>query len=302
MAGDLTSDAAPRPSALTTLLPIPALLGSMVSIHIGAALAQRLFPAVGAQGAAALRVALAALLLLALRRPSLASLTGPRGGVILLYGLALGAMNLTFYMALRTIPLGVAVAVEFTGPLALAALSHRSRLDILWLALAATGLIALTPLAGGRLDPIGLLLALGAGVFWALYILFGQKAGAADPGAATAWGMAVAALLAAPFGVAQAGAGLLDPALLPVAFSVAVLSSALPYTLEMFALTRLPRATFGTLMSLEPAVGAVAGYLMLGQVLSLRQGLAIALIILASGGAAASLVSDARRAGGAPMV
>jgi inner membrane transporter RhtA len=277
-------------------LPIAALAGSMVSIQVGAALAQRLFPLVGAQGTTALRVTLAAVILLAIHRPSLKGLTRRHLRAIGLYGLSLGAMNLLFYLSLRTVPLGVAVAVEFTGPLVLAAASHRSRLDFLWLVLAAAGLLALAPfgpnLTGkGAVDPVGLLLALGAGVFWALYILFGQKAGETGSGAATAFGMATAAVLVLPFGLAQARTALLQPSLLPIALSVAVLSSALPYTLEMAALTRLPRSTFGTLMSLEPAVAALAGWIMLGQALTPRQELAIAAIIVASGGAAFSFVS-----------
>jgi inner membrane transporter RhtA len=281
-------------------MPVLALLVSMASIQVGAALAQRLFPVVGAQGTTALRTTLAAAILLALRRPSLKGLTGAQLRIIAVYGVALGSMNLMFYLSLQTVPLGVAVAVEFTGPLLLAAASQRSRLDILWLALAAAGLIALAPFGKGAGDPVGLLLALGAGGFWALYILFGQKAGANDPGAASAWGMAAAALVALPFGVAHAGLGLLNPAILPVALAVAVLSSALPYTCEMFALTRLPRATFGTLMSLEPAAGAVVGAIMLGQHPTLRQGLAIGAIVLASAGAAGSLVS--RRGGAGDLV
>jgi inner membrane transporter RhtA len=270
------------------LLPIVALAGSMVSIQVGAALAQRLFPVVGAQGTTALRVTLAAILLLLIHRPSF-RLKADVMRAVILYGASLGAMNLLFYLSLRTVPLGVAVAVEFTGPLVISALSHRSRLDILWLALAAAGLVALAPFGKGAVDPMGLLLALAAGGFWALYILFGQKAGEAGQGAASL-GMVVAAILVLPFGVAHSGAGLLNSAILPIALSVAVLSSALPYSLEMFALTRLPRPTFGTLMALEPAIGALAGFLMLGQALSLRQGLAIAAIIVASVGAAASFV------------
>jgi inner membrane transporter RhtA len=270
--------------------PILAVLGSMSSIQIGAALAQHLFPAVGALGTTALRVGLAALILLAIRRPSLEGLDRASLLALALYGAALGLMNLCFYLALRTIPLGVAVAVEFTGPLVVAAASHRSRLDILWLVLAAGGLTLLAPWGGQAIDPIGLLWALGAGLFWGLYILFGQAAGKIAEGAAAALGMTVAAAVVLPFGIASAGARLLDPALLPLALSVAVLSSALPYSLEMFALTRLPRATFGTLMSLEPAIGALAGFVLLGQQLSLRQGGAIAAIILASAGAALSLI------------
>lgn len=273
---------------------ILALLGSMCSIQIGAALAQHLFPIVGAPGTTALRVSLAALILLAIRRPSL-RLDRASWRALVLYGASLGLMNLCFYLALRTIPLGVAVAVEFIGPLVVAAASHRSRLDILWLALAAAGLLLLAPLgapfqSAGPLDPMGLLLALAAGVFWGLYILFGQQAGKIGEGAASALGMAIAALIVLPFGAASAGARLLDPHLLPLALTVAVLSSALPYSLEMFALTRLPRATFGTLMSLEPAIGALSGFVLLGQQLSLRQGAAIAAIIAASAGAALSLI------------
>jgi inner membrane transporter RhtA len=270
---------------------ILAVVGSMVSIQIGAALAQHLFPAVGAPGTTTLRVVLAALILLAIRRPSIKGLDSADLRAFALYGASLGLMNLCFYLALRTIPLGVAVAVEFLGPLVIAAASHRSRLDILWLALAAAGLALLAPWGGGALDPIGLLWALGAGVFWGLYILFGQAAGRIGEGAASALGMSVAALVVIPFGALSAGTRLLDPALLPLGLTVAVLSSALPYSLEMFALTRLPRATFGTLMSLEPAIGALSGFLLLGQQLSLRQGGAIAAIILASAGAALSLIA-----------
>ena len=263
----------------------------MGSIQVGAALAQRLFPLVGPQGTTALRVALAAAILLVLRRPSLRLFAGPHGRTILAYGAALGVMNLLFYLALRTIPLGVAVAVEFTGPLALAVLSHRARADALWLVLAVVGLVILAPFGrASTLDPAGLLYALGAGACWALYILFGQKAGETDPGAATALGMMVAAVVVIPFGLARAGTALFDPALLPVAAAVAVLSRALPYTLEMFALTRLPRATIGILMSLEPALGVLAGWIILGQHLTLRQGVAITCVILASAGAALTLV------------
>jgi inner membrane transporter RhtA len=280
-----------RIGGLQALAPVAALVAAMISIQVGAATAQSLFPLIGAQGATALRVALAAVILLAIRRPRLAGLTLVQARAILAYGAALGAMNLLFYLSLRTIPLGVAVAVEFVGPLALAAFSNRSRTDLAWLALAAAGLAALAPIGrtGGVLDPVGLALAAGAGLFWALYILFGQKAGAAAPGAATALGMVVAAVLVFPFGLAHAGAALFSPVVLPTALAVAVLSSALPYSLEMFALTRLPKASFGILMSLEPALGGLSGWLILNQHLTPRQGLAIGCIILASAGVTASL-------------
>jgi inner membrane transporter RhtA len=270
---------------------ILAILGSMVSIQVGAALAQHLFPIVGAPGTTTLRVVLAALILLAVRRPSLRGLDRAALRALLLYGASLGLMNLCFYLALRTTPLGVAVALEFTGPLVVAAASHRSRVDILWLLLAASGLALLAPWGAHAPDPIGLLWALGAGLFWGLYILFGQAAGKIAEGAAAALGMTVAAVVVIPFGALSAGSKLLDPALLPLALAVAVLSSALPYSLEMFALTRLPRSTFGTLMSLEPAIGALAGFALLDQQLSPRQGGAIAAIILASAGAALSMIA-----------
>jgi inner membrane transporter RhtA len=270
--------------------PFLALLASMSSIQVGAALAQSLFPIVGAPGTTTLRVVLAALILLAIRRPSLKGLGGSDLRALVLYGVSLGLMNLCFYLALRTIPLGVAVAVEFIGPLVVAAASHRSRLDILWLALAVAGLALLAPFGPRALDPTGLLLALAAGVFWGLYILFGQAAGRIGEGAASALGMTVAALVVLPFGLVAAGAKLADPALLPIALTVAVLSSALPYSLEMFALARLPKTTFGTLMSLEPAIGALSGWVFLHQQLTLRQGAAITAIVLASAGAALSLI------------
>jgi inner membrane transporter RhtA len=280
-----------RADRLTALIPIAAVAAAMASIQFGAATAQRLYPMVGAQGATALRVGLAALLLLAVRRPSLKGLTRTQMRAIALYGAALGCMNLLFYMALRTIPLGVAVAVEFIGPLAVAAAAHRGKLDILWLALAVAGLIGFAPIAGAHLDPVGLAFALGAAFFWALYILFGRKAGEAGPGVAATFGMGVAALIVIPFGAAHAGAALLSPALLPLALAVAVFSSALPYSLEMYALVRLPKATYGTLMSLEPAIGTLFGWLILGQRLTLRQDVAMACIIAASAGCTLCLVS-----------
>ena len=263
----------------------------MASIQTGAALALSLFPKIGAEGAVGLRVGLAALILLAIHRPGLRPSRAALAAV-LPYGLALGLMNLTFYMALRTVPLGVAVAVEFAGPLAVAALSQRGRWDLLWLGLAAAGLASLAPWggAGAAVDLAGLLLALTAGVFWALYIAFGQRA-ARIGGGVTAWGMTIAALVTVPVGLAHAGLRLLDPALLPLGLAVAVLSSALPYSLEMFGLRRLPKATFSILMSLEPAIGAVSGALLLGQHLTLREDAAIAAIVAASLGAAATFAS-----------
>lgn len=270
---------------------------AMLSVQVGASLAKSLFPAVGAQGATALRVTLAALILAAVLRPW--RVRASEGWKALAaYGLSLGLMNLLFYAALQRIPLGVAVAVEFAGPLGVAVAGSRRRLDFAWIGLAAVGLLALAPLQGQShpLDPLGLALALAAGGAWAGYIVSGRRAGQAHGAQATALGMAIAALIVLPFGVAQAGAGLLAPAVLPTALGVAVLSSVLPYTLEMFALTRIPTRVFGTLMSLEPAVAAVAGALILHEALSLRQTLAIATIMAASLGAALTLRAAATAA------
>jgi inner membrane transporter RhtA len=202
----------------------------------------------------------------------------------------MGVMNLVFYMALRTIPLGVAVAVEFTGPLAVALFSSRRPVDFAWIVLAVIGLLLLLPLHGTAhaLDPAGVMYALAAGVCWALYIVFGQKAGATHGGDAVTLGIAIGALVAVPVGVMHAGGALFSPALLPLGLGVAVLSSMLPYSLEMIALTRMPARTYSVLVSLEPAVAALAGAAFLGERLDTLQWLAVAAIIAASAGASMS--------------
>jgi inner membrane transporter RhtA len=283
------------------VLPVVSMLGAMISVQFGAALAQRLFPLVGPEGAVSLRVGLAALLLLVLRRPSLRAIDKRGRWAIIFYGLTLGAMNLTFYFALQRIPLGIAVAVEFVGPMAVAAFSRgRGMADLAWLGLAAVGLIALAPIGQQSAPPdtVGLLLALAAGVFWALYIIFGGKAGKASPKGAVALGMAVGVLVVLPFGIARAGPLLVSPNVLPMGLAVAVLSSALPYSLEIFALTRLPKVTYGALASLAPALAALSGWLVLGQALSLRQMLAIGCVVAASAGATSRYLAD--RAEAAP--
>jgi inner membrane transporter RhtA len=209
--------------------------------------------------------------------------------VIVCYGVALGCMNFFFYLSLRSIPLGIAVALEFTGPLALAMAASRRAIDFLWILLAALGLLALLPpgVGSARLDPTGVGCGLAAGVCWALYIFFGRKAGAAHGGQTTAWGMVIGAILIVPIGIAQSGAQLFSPAILPTVLGVALLSSALPYSLEMLAMPRLPTRTVGVLMSLDPALGALSGLCFLGEHLSWIQWLAIASIMAASAGSAA---------------
>jgi inner membrane transporter RhtA len=272
------------------LFPVGALLLSIVSFQFGAILAKQLFPAIGAQGTTAVRIGFGALILLLLRRPwrrlagrhDWASLVG--------YGLTIGVMNLVFYMSLRTIPLGIAVTLEFLGPLAIALFGSRRALDLVWVALAVAGLALLLPYRASAhaLDPVGVMYALAAGVCWAIYILVGRRAGAAFGGDAVALGSAIGALVAVPVGVAHAGSALFALSILPLAIGVAVLSSAFPYSLEMFALTRLPARTIGILVSVEPAVGALLGLAFLGEHLDAFQWLAIAAIVVASIGAVIS--------------
>jgi inner membrane transporter RhtA len=260
---------------------------AMVSFQIGAAFAKQLIPELGAPGTTALRLGLSALLLLAVQRPWRSVPSRAAWTWILAYGLSLGAMNAVFYVALGRIPLGIAVAIEFVGPLGVAVWASRRRIDYLWVALAALGLALLLPIRPGAaaLDPLGVACALLAGLGWALYILFGQKAGQAHGPAAATWGLMVAAALTVPLGVLDAGARLIDPAILPFGVAVAIFSSALPYTLEMIALRRLSTRTFGTLMSFEPAIAAVAGAVLLHERLTGLQGLAITAIVVASIGA-----------------
>jgi inner membrane transporter RhtA len=272
----------------TVAVPIAVLMVAMVCFQVGAAMAKGLFPAVGAGGAATLRLALASFMLLAVWRPWRMRLRLREIRVIVMYGLALGWMNFFFYLSLRSIPLGIAVALEFTGPLGLAMAASRRAIDFLWILMAALGLVALLPLGveSKPLDILGVVSGLAAGLCWALYIFYGRKAGAAHGGQTTALGMTVGAAVIAPIGVAQAGAQLFSPAILPVAFAVALLSSALPYSLEMWAMPRLPTRTVGVLMSLDPAMGALSGLCFLGEKLGWVQWAAIASIMAASAGSA----------------
>lgn len=271
------------PSAVA--LSVAALVTGMVSLQCGATFAKSLFPTVGAAGTSALRVGFSALILIAVWRPWRRSLPAREAGWIALYGAALGLMNLLFYLALARLPLGPAVAIEFAGPLAVALIASRRRSDFLWIGLAILGLMLLLPIATtDGLDPVGVALDLGAALAWALYILFGQRAGRVDGGQAVSLGMFTAALVVAPFGVAEAGPSLLTPGILLSGLAVAIMSSALPYSLEMAALRRLDRKSFGVLMSLEPAVAACAGLVLLGERINAVQWLAIGLVIAASVG------------------
>ncbi len=273
-----------RGRRLGFLVPVALLLVAMASMQLGAAFAKGLFPKVGPQGATALRLTFSALILATVRRPWRGFRLGRSALPLVAYGVALGAMNTLFYMALRTVPLGVAIALEFIGPLTLAASRSRRWLDGAWIALAAAGVLLLLPL--GRtvhaVDPAGAGLALASGACWALYIIFGRRVGQAFGPKGTALGMMIAAAVFAPIGAASAGAALFSFAVLPAGILLALLSSAIPYSLEMIAVTRLPVRAFGTLMSLEPAMGALAGLAVLGEEPTPAQWAGIAAVILAS--------------------
>ncbi len=275
-----------RPVASVTL-PVLLLLAAMFSIQVGASMAKSLFPVVGALGATSLRLGFGTLLLWLVLRPWRMPWRTLPWKMLLGYGVSLGVMNTLFYLALQTVPLGIAIALEFTGPLGLALLGARRPRDVAWVALAVAGLLLLVPWSSQQeaLDPLGVAYALGAGLCWALYIVFGQKAGAEHGPQAVALGAAIAALVAVPWGVLESGMDLLAPALLPMGIGVAVLSMALPYSLEMMALTRLPTSTFGMLMSLEPAIGALCGFVFLHEHLGILQWLAILAVVIASAGA-----------------
>lgn len=264
-------------------------LGGIVSVQVGAAFATTLFDEIGPGGTVFLRIAFAALILLAIWRPAVRIRERSTARDVLLFGLVLAGMNLSFYAALDRIPLGIAVTLEFVGPLGVAILRSRRRRDLAWVGLAAAGLLLLSPVPGSDLDALGAGLALLAGACWGAYILLSSRVGAVIPGGGgLALAMAVGALLVAPVGLADGGAQLLDAELLVVGFLVAILSSALPYSLELEALRRLPEGVFGVMMSLEPAVAALVGFVGLEQGLAAREVVAMALVLTASAGALGS--------------
>jgi inner membrane transporter RhtA len=279
-----------EPKIMPIALPIAALMVAMVCFQLGATLAKSLFPVVGAVGTAALRLAIASIILLFVWRPWHLRFSRGELRTVIVYGVAMGWMNLFFYLALSYIPLGITMALEFTGPLGVAIFASRHPIDFLWILLAALGLAALLPLGfgAGPLSLLGIAYALAAGACWALYIIFGRRAGAAHGGQITSLGTVIGACVIVPLGVAHGGVQLFAPAILPTAILVAVLSSALPYSLEMFAMPRIPTRTFGVLMSLNPAMGAFAGLLFLGEQLTLIQWTAISSIVVASAGSAAT--------------
>jgi len=291
------SEIDPRPGLIARAPSSALVLGAIASVQFGAAIATTLFASVGPGGAAFLRLLAAAVILLALLRPRLRGRTQRELLLAGSFGVVLAGMNLSFYEALHRIPLGIAVAIEFVGPLAVAVAGSRRRLDVLWVALAAAGIVALTRGGGHALNTLGLLLALIAGCLWGAYILLNARLGAAFEGSiGLALAMVVAALVALPAGIAGGGSNLLEPRVLALGAAVGVLSSAIPYSFEVEALRRIAPHVFGVLMSLEPAVAALAGLLVLGQGLGARTLIGIALVVVASIGA-----SRGARAAPAPV-
>lgn len=257
-----------------------------VSVQFGAALAVTLMPRAGAFGVVTLRLLAAAVVLLVVCRPRLRGHSRTDWGTVVVFGITMAAMNGLFYQAADRIPLGAAVTLEVLGPLALSVLASRRAINAVWAALALAGVFLLGGGSFADLDPVGVAFALGAGAMWATYIVFSARTGRRFPQAdGLALAMAVAALVFLPLGIAESGSRLLDPTTVALGSAVAVLSSVLPYTFELLALRRLPASTFAVLMSLEPALAAAAGFLILGQSLTVTQSLAIALVIAASVGA-----------------
>ncbi len=269
------------------LLPVPAVLLGMFSVQGGAVLAKGLFPELGAVTTVCLRTGFSAAILLALFRPPLLRLSAEQWRAVIPYGIALGVMNLVFYLALARIPLGLAVTLEFMGPLAVAVIGSRRAQDFLWVLLAAMGILLITPWAGSQnVDGKGVLLALLAGVGWAAYIMLGGRVSrlfSGGEGAATGMLFATAAVL--PFALLNGSLGRLRLGSLGVGLAVGILSSAIPYSLEMIALRAMPARTFGILMSVEPAIGALTGLAFLRERLTVGQWLAVVLVMAASAGA-----------------
>lgn len=272
-------------------------LGSIVSVQSGAALATKLFDRVGPGGATMLRSVFGAAILLAVSHRSLRALRRSQLRDVVLFGLILAGMNVCFYAAIDRIPLGVAVTLEFTGPLAVAVLGSRRRRDLLWALLAAAGILLLSDGFGaGGIDALGAGLALLAGALWGCYILQSARVGASYPGlGGLACATTISAMLVAPIGIGQGGWDLFDPAVLAIGVGVGLLSSAIPYALELEALRRLPNAVFGVLMSLEPAVAALIGFLALSQDLAATEVVAIGLVVAASAGALRSTATPTPR-------
>ncbi|MFE0508957.1 DMT family transporter [Streptomyces sp. NPDC058964] len=285
------------PLRFGSLGPVGLVLAGGISVQFGGALAVTLMPRAGALGVVTLRLLAAAVILLVVCRPRLRGHSRTDWGTVAVFGITMGAMNGLFYESVARIPLGPAVTLEVLGPLALSVLASRRAVNAIWAGLALAGVFLLGGGGFSDLDPVGVAFALGAGAMWAAYIVFSARTGRRFPQAdGLALAMAVAALLFLPLGIAESGTRLLNPTTVGLGSAVAVLSSVLPYTLELLALRRLPASTFAILMSLEPAIAATAGFLILDQSLSATQAAAIALVIGASMGAVRTQVGRGKAA------
>ncbi|MFJ5732449.1 EamA family transporter [Streptomyces paradoxus] len=294
-AADATAPAA-GPGRLGSLGPVGLVLAGGISVQFGGALAVTLMPRAGALGVVALRLLVAAVVLLLVCRPRLRGHSRTDWGTVVVFGITMAAMNGLFYQAVARIPLGPAVTLEVLGPLALSVFASRRAINIVWAALALAGVFLLGGGGFSGLDPTGAVFALGAGAMWAAYIVFSARTGRRFPQAdGLALAMAVGAVLFLPLGIAESGTKLLDPVTLGLGAAVALLSSVLPYTLELLALRRLPASTFAILMSLEPAIAATAGFLILDQALSAAEAAAVALVVAASMGAVRTQVGGGRK-------
>ncbi len=267
------------------LPPVPAVLLAIISVQCGAAIAKSLFPVIGAIGTTSIRIGISAILLLLAYRPNLFQITPKQWKLVVPYGLCLGAMNLIFYLAIQRIPIALAVTLEFIGPLLVAIIGSKRLIDYCWVLLAATGIILIAPWSNNRIDALGVLFALLAGALWAAYIVLGGKISKImNGGQAVSTGMLFAAILILPFGFYENGLVNLTPKLFGMGIALALLSSAIPFTLEMKALGQLPPRTFSILMSLEPAAAAICAFIFLHENLSFYEILAVVCVVIASAG------------------
>lgn len=269
----------------STFFPVLLIIMSMTSLVTGASLAKQLFSVIGSQSTSVIRLGVAALFLMTLWRPWRFKITKPQFKLIAMYGVCLGVMNFLFYLAIARLPIGIAIAIEFTGPLSVALFLSRRPLDFIWAIFAIIGIALILPLSSvqGPIDLVGVLFALGAAAAWAFYIIQGKRvSGLTHPGAVTAIGMTCGFIAVLPFGVSHIPMVLSDKTLILTAIAVGILSSAIPYSLEMVALNRIASKHFGLLMSMEPAIGAIGGYFLLNENLTFLQYLAILFIVAAS--------------------
>ncbi|MFB9080352.1 DMT family transporter [Flavobacterium procerum] len=264
---------------------IPAVLLAILSVQCGAAIAKTLFPALGAAATASIRIGVSAIILLIAYRPNLKKITPQQWKIVVPYGLSLGAMNLVFYYAIERIPIGLAVTLEFIGPLLVAIFGSKRLVDYCWVLLAAIGILLIAPWNNAKIDSIGVVFALLAGAFWAAYIILGGRISKImNGGQAVSTGMLFAAILILPFGFLGNGLTNLTPTFFGMGVALALLSSAIPFTLEMKALGQLPPRTFSILMSLEPAAASICAFIFLYEKLSFYEILAVVCVVIASAG------------------